>query len=98
VRVKHGLSGQGAAVHADVECPHRRIGIENPLLDVFNQPVYGPHFAIMQVEIVGHVHQTLRVTLAMEADVANHAWSIEENRIAQIGRGSPIGSSISGIQ
>jgi hypothetical protein len=25
------------------------------------------------------VHQTLRVTPAMEAGIANHAWSIEEN-------------------
>ena len=26
----------------------------------------------------GRVHQTLRVTPAMEAGVANHVWSIEE--------------------
>jgi hypothetical protein len=26
----------------------------------------------------GRVHQTFRVTPAMEAGVANHAWSIEE--------------------
>ena len=26
----------------------------------------------------GRVHQTLRVTLAMEAGVADHVWSIEE--------------------
>ena len=26
----------------------------------------------------GHVHQTLRVTLAMEAGIADHTWSIEE--------------------
>ena len=27
---------------------------------------------------VGRVHQTLRVTPAMEAGVSNHVWSIEE--------------------
>jgi hypothetical protein len=26
----------------------------------------------------GRVHQTLRVTRAMEAGVANHVWSVEE--------------------
>lgn len=26
----------------------------------------------------GRVHQTLRVTPAMEAGVANHVWSVEE--------------------
>jgi hypothetical protein len=26
----------------------------------------------------GRIHQTLRVTPAMEAGVANHVWSIEE--------------------
>jgi hypothetical protein len=26
----------------------------------------------------GRVHQTLRVTPAMEAGIANHVWSIEE--------------------
>jgi hypothetical protein len=26
----------------------------------------------------GRIHQTLRVTTAMEAGVANHVWSIEE--------------------
>jgi hypothetical protein len=27
---------------------------------------------------VARVHKTLRVTLAMEAGVANHVWSVEE--------------------
>ena len=27
---------------------------------------------------VGRVHQTLRVTPAMEAGMANHVWSVEE--------------------
>ncbi len=26
----------------------------------------------------GRIHQTLRVTPAMEAGVANHVWSVEE--------------------
>jgi hypothetical protein len=26
----------------------------------------------------GRLHQTLRVTPAMEADIADHVWSIEE--------------------
>lgn len=32
----------------------------------------------------GHVHQTRRVTLAVEAGIANHVWSMEE--IARLSR------------
>jgi len=30
------------------------------------------------VQNIARIHQTLRVTRAMEAGVANHVWSIEE--------------------
>jgi hypothetical protein len=38
----------------------------------------------------GRVHQTLRVTPAMEAGVADHVWSIEEIvRVADVEKAKP---------
>ena len=47
VRVEYRLPRQGAAVHANVERPHRLIAIDNPLPDLLYQPVHRPHFAIV---------------------------------------------------
>ena len=36
------------------------------------------HRALLHVLRLGRIHQTLRVTPAMEPGVANHVWSVEE--------------------
>ena len=55
MRVEHGLPRDAPAVHSDVECSHRRIGIDNPDPDLLDQPMDGSHLAVMQVEVVDHM-------------------------------------------
>lgn len=60
-----------ADVSEPVPPPDERI-LEKPRT---HAPTVAPYFMYYNF---GRVHQTLRVTPAMEAGIADHAWAIEE--------------------
>ena len=69
------LRGTSEPHHADVHAPVQAAG-ECPQQEVENHAtaiaLYFMYYSF------GRIHQTLRVTPAMEAGVTNHVWSVEE--------------------